>query len=424
MIAGYRRLSASCLDVARVCPASCALPAVDVGSSPEQRAGTRRHEVLDRFAALWTECGDPDRAAAAALAAFASVEEVEGDDEDDEDEKSDVAPWLETMRRVDLPHQLTSRGRVATRVETGLGFAVHVETLDVRELGHVEARAYTLDEGWVCGTFDWLLTFADGGPPVLVDFKGSLRCEPARDNMQVAFYAAAVAAVRGYREIDVEIRYIEDDGEVVVDAARLDDWALDGGLTRVQEVARAVDAARAAVAAGAPPPMRAGTHCRRCPSLRVCPAQIASLAAFVDEERRDAIRVLGLSPEEAGAAWVRLDAIGEFLKRVKAALRERAITDGGLPLGGGERLRPIRSTRKNLNLEKALPVLREEVGDRVDSLLTQTLKTTAVDRLGVEVARDRGGKVKDGKARLWARLHEAGAVTSSAFTQLRVVKDR
>lgn len=422
MSAGYRRLSASVLDVAARCPGSCALPEVDVESSPDQVAGTRRHKVLDDFAAAWSRHGDADRAAADVLLALKGDDTQEGEeDEDEEDEETKAASaWLETMHRLDMPQQLTSRGRVAIRVETGLSFGLNLQTGEVVDLGRVDGRAYTRDAGWICGTCDWLLHFADGGPPVLVDFKGSRRATPARDNLQTAFYAGCIASLRGYRAVDIELRYIEPDGSVYVDSARCDDWWLDGGIGRVIEVGRAVEAARAAARAGEIPPIQAGTHCRDCASLRVCPAQTKALASLV--AAGDDISVLGLSPAAAGQAWVKIESLLELLKRLKSALRERAITDDGLPLGEGERLAVISSTRRKIIVEKAIPLLRDRFGSRAESIFEITLKSAKVDRLAVEIVREKGGKVGAAKAELWAGLAREGAVRESVYKQLRVKK--
>lgn len=418
MSAGYRRLSASGLDVAAKCPGSCALPAVDVGSTPDQVAGSRRHELLDQFAALWSRHGDADRAAAEVLVRTkVEDDDEEGDDEDDGDDVKAASAWVETMHRIDLPQQLTSRGRVACRVETGLSFGLNLETGEVIDLGKVEGRAYTRDDGWVCGTADWLLHFADGGPPVLVDFKGSKRATAARDNLQTAFYAGCVASLRGYPAMDVELRYIEEDGSVYVDSTRGDEWWLEGGLGRIIEVGRDVESARAAARAGEIPPIQAGSHCRNCASLRVCPAQTRALAALVSAG--DDVSVLGLSPEKAGAAWVKVEALMELLKRLKGALKERAITDGGLPLGAGEQLVPVRSLRRKVRADRAIPMLRDLFGDRVDSAIDMSIKSAKIDRLAVEVVREKGGKMAAAKAELWKRLTDGGAVTETSFVQLR-----
>lgn len=422
MSAGYRRLSASGLDVAARCPGSCALPEVDVGSTPDQVAGTRRHEVLDAFAAAWSRHGDADRAAADVLLALKGDDtENDAEDEGEEDDEAKTASaWLETMHRIDMPQQLTSRGRIAIRVETGLSFGLNLQTGEVVDLGRVDGRAYTHDAGWVCGTCDWLLHFADGGPPVLVDFKGSRRATPARDNLQTAFYAGCVASLRGYPAVDIELRYIEPDGSVYVDSARCDDWWLDGGIGRILEVGRSVEAARAAARAGEIPPIQAGTHCRDCASLRVCPAQTKALASLV--AAGDDISVLGLSPAAAGQAWVKIESLLELLKRLKSALRERAITDDGLPLGEGERLAVISSTRRKILVDKAIPLLRDRFGSRADSIFEITLKSAKIDRLAVEVVREKGGKVGLAKAELWAGLKKEGAVSEAVYKQLRVKK--
>ena len=104
----HRRLSASGLDVARRCPASFALPAVDTGSSEFAQAGTGRHAFLDEFASHWNKCRDVQRARELALAT------VPAD-----------ASWREACEGIDLDAQLVMpNGQPPSKILFGQGYAL------------------------------------------------------------------------------------------------------------------------------------------------------------------------------------------------------------------------------------------------------------------------------------------------------------
>ena len=403
----HRKISASGLDVARRCPASFVLPAVDTGSSDAATAGTDRHRFLDEFARHWSQYGDIHAARAEALALA--------------EERTPRAPWLGTLRAINLEEQLQMEDGLAVTVRTGQGYAYHPETQAVEPLGGIENRAYKHGEPWISGTYDWLM-LDRSEVPTLVDFKGSMRTTPAKDNLQIAFYAACVAKAHGWRRMHVELRYINEDGSVFHDRATLDEWDLDYTLDRVSRIAADVAAARAVYEAGGTPPMSVGTHCSWCPSLRVCPAQITALREVLDDGAREALDTIGLTPELAGQAWVRIEGVIALAERIKASLRERAVTEGGLPLPHGDKLFPVAISRSLIDPEVALPILRALVGDRADALVLvdRKIENAAIDRIATEIAKANGEKIKDHKDRLWQALEPA--ISRSSYTQLKVRK--
>ena len=220
----------------------------------------------------------------------------------------------------------------------------------------------------------------------------------------------------------VELRYIHDDGQVFRDRATLDEWDLAYSLDRVSRIAADVASARAAYEAGHLPAMSIGTHCSWCPSLRMCPAQITALREVLDNGAREALDTVGLTPELAGQAWVRIEGVIALADRIKSALRERAVTEGGLPLPDGDRLAAVSVSRATIDADVALPLLRELVGDRADALVQveRKIENASIDRIATELAKASGGKIKDHKERLWQALEPA--VTRSSYTQLKVKK--
>ena len=131
---------------------------------------------------------------------------------------------------------------------------------------------------------------------------------------------------------------------------------------------------------------------------------------------------VGLAAELAGQAWVRIEAVVALAERITSSLRERAITEGGLPLPGGDRLAPVAVSRSTIDPEVALPILRGLVGDRADALVLveRKIENTAIDRVATELARASGEKIKDHKDRLWKALEPA--LSRSSYTQLKVRK--
>jgi len=405
-----RRLSASGLDTARKCPAGYALPAVDWGERPEATAGTLRHQFLDDFAREWAIDRDVSRAREAVIT---SAQAAHGD-----------APWLAAMRGVDLGAQIESQGEVADRIDVGGAFALHLSMLLVETLRPEAHRAYgELGDEWICGTYDWCLTFPSGRV-VLVDFKGPKRATAAKDNLQLAFYGYCIATERGLRRIEVELRHIEDDGGIFTDRATLDEWDLDAVPARLRKIADRVTAAREAVREGRVPEMSLGDQCHYCPAQRVCPAQIAALRELFDETEKAELGLVGLTPELAGKAWVRVEAVIGLAERIKATLRERVLTEGSLPLPEGK-LVPLKMSRTVVDATKALPVLEELVGpERAQALVEASIESTAIDRIAAELARERGEKIKDVKGQVWGRLDARGAVTRRPFVQVRKVDEK
>lgn len=403
----YRRVSASGLDVAAKCESSFALPAVDQESGADAVAGTERHRFIDFFADAWNETHNVAEARERALAQL-----------------TPGGSWVKACRGIDLDAQvrLHGGGPVAASIAHGQAYAFNPETREVAELGTMQQRTYRHEEPWVCGTYDWLMFAPLGSIPTLVDFKGSMRATPAQRNLQTAFYASCIAKVHGFSRMRVELRYIDEDGSVSTDAAELDEWDFEGTFETVSAIVGNVNEARAAIAAGQQAPQRVGSWCSFCPSLRVCPAQINAMVALLEEGDRVAVSTVGIDPFMAGKLWVRVEGVIDLAERLKASLRERAITDGQLTLPGGERLVAVPTSRVSINVDAALPLLRGIVGDRAESLVEvdRSISPGTIDRLVREVAAAEGSKIKVVGERIWKEL--APAVRQSSFVQLRVKK--
>lgn len=402
-----RRLTASGLALAALCPATHALPSVEHTESDAMRAGTGRHAFLSGVAhAIGAGTGLHPKGLAVARAE--ALADVPAD-----------APWRATCEAIDLDAIIAELGDAAgspvTFVEADLAHAWDPATDTATTVGAVTHRAYADADGLV-GTLDWLVTHADGSVTVL-DFKGVRRNAPAREHLQLALYGLQVARTRGLDAVHVALCYLDEEGAHAWDRATLDGWDLDAAASRLRGIHAAVVAARAATWETLP--TRVGDHCGDCTCVRVCPAMVTLVRELVAVGAPSPERLALLSDDDAGAAWVRLDALDTALAAARRALRARAEIRG-LPLPDGQQLVPVESDRRAVVLEKALPVLRERFGAQADAAIEQSMTAASVTKLARQLAPGKGvQKVVD---ELWGQLAAVGAVRSSRFVQLRVRK--
>ena len=405
-VPAWRRLTASGLRLAALCAAAYALPADDAESTDAQAAGTGRHAYLDALAVAYR--GDADAARATALAT------VPAD-----------AAHRATCESIDVAELLALTGADVGTVEVGVQLDWDPWADDGGE--HVSAaqhRAYRTDPSRIYGTADWIVTAPDGSV-VVIDFKGSERNEPAAQHAQLAFYARALARARGLATIGVALVYVHEDGALYADRAHLDEWDLAAHAAKLLDTWVRVTAARAEVDAGRPVGTATGGHCARCPALRVCPAMVTLVRAAVADSTLTPAEITSklarMSDEDAGAAWERLKMIEAAVAVFKASLTARAGLRG-LPLPDGSHLMPVETTRRTVDVEKALPVLRARFGDQADAAVERSLSIGDVERMARQLAPGKGQR-KAVEA-VVAELAAAGAVRESRFVQLRVRKAR
>ena len=405
-VPAWRRLTASGLRLAALCAAAYALPADDAESTDAQAAGTGRHAYLDAIAVAYR--GDADAARATALAT------VPAD-----------APHRATCESIDVAELLAMTGADVGTVEVGVQLDWDPWADDGGE--HVSAaqhRAYRTDPSRIYGTSDWIVTAPDDSV-VVIDFKGSERNDPAREHAQLAFYALAVARARGLATIGVALVYVHEDGALYADRAHLDEWDLSAHAAKLLDTWVRVTAARAEMDAGRPVGTATGGHCARCPALRVCPAMVTLVRALASEAAQSVEDIAGglarLSDADAGRAWDRLQQAEAALKTIRASLTVRAGVRG-LPLPDGSHLMPVDTTRRTVDVERALPVLRARFGDQADAAVERSLSIGDVERLARQLAPGKGQR-KAVEA-VVAELAAAGAVKTSSFVQLRVRKAR
>lgn len=374
------KLTGSRLPIASRCLGAVVLPGVHTTSDAAE-AGTGRHTYLRRVAEVGRD---------------AALAEIPAD-----------APWRSTCEGIAVDEIPSGRWETA--------YAYHPATDTARVLGADMARDYsaaTDDE--VTGTADLVATYE--GYPWVIDFKGSEAVDPASINLQLGFYALAHTRTVGADAARVSLCYVHSDGRLEWDHAELDGWDLDAIASRVRDL---WTRARELRATGQTPDLRAGLHCRYCPAMPMCPAQVTLARELAREETPEAAAVLTLSDEAAGAAWVKIAQYRQVLDRIEGALRERAQLRG-LPLPDGSRLVVQESVRRVLDVDRTLPVLRSLVGDRAESFVERSISATVVESIAREVAKARGEKLTTTREAVWSALRVEKAVKESVYTQLRV----
>lgn len=377
--------SASKLGLLERCPAAGALPSVWQESTDDQAAGTARHRYLQRAGELGRE---------------AALAEVPAD-----------ASWRNQVLGIDVTELPVGRYELA--------YAYDTATDTARCLGQWIDRAYETTAAEVSGTLDLVATV--DGRTLVVDFKGMEEVEPAASNLQLGFYALCVARTEGLDEVDVAIVYIGHSGDLRWDRATLGAFELEAIAARVRAVVARITAARRLVVSGQLPDFSTGLHCKRCPSLPLCPAQTAAVRLLLaDPPTPDQLALL--SDEDAGLAYARLAVAEAVLDQAKASLRARAELKG-LPLPDGQWLRPsLTQRRKVTDLDGLLAILREDYGDQADALVERSLSFEAVTGLAKQRAPGKGQKAV--LAALNEKLLARKVIKATSFVQLRVGKAR
>jgi hypothetical protein len=237
------------LDRARLCPASAILPRIGEITSGMAR-GTAIHLFLERCNKFGRE---------EALAAFVDPE---------------MQAVCEAIDLEGLP--LDPRAYAAE-----VAFAWDPMTGAAREIGRGLDRDYSgaTPGETIVGTADVIALVGDDAVGVF-DWKSEHdEVPPPEKNLQLRFYALAAARAYGRDRAIVEIIRPRADRPAWRERAELDMFALAEVAEELRELVRAAERSRADV-----PQLVVGGHCRRCPSSRMCPAQITLVRAFSGED--------------------------------------------------------------------------------------------------------------------------------------------
>ncbi len=116
-----------------------------------------------------------------------------------------------------------------------------------------------------------------------------------------------------------------------------------------------------------------GAWCKYCAAFPHCPAKWKLAKSMLE---LDVVgHIAALSPEQCGAAWLKLKEIEKnIIGKTKDALRQRMAVEGGFPLENGKQLRVIQvNGRASLDREATMALLNEKgaTGSEIDGLFKQ-----------------------------------------------------
>lgn len=175
---------------------------------------------------------------------------------------------------------------------------------------------------------------------------------------------------------------------------------------------------RAAHARGEPIPLTSGPWCTYCPSSAYCPEKVAQLQAIVALQPPAAGR--SFTPEEATWWADRLAMIGQLRQKASEALKAYvAATGKPIPMSNGNVWGPVFDTEEEIVPDVAMAVLREELGDGADKVLSTS--KAAIERAVKADHEEKKIKRKVGPtvSRILAKLHAAGAIKQNTSVSYR-----
>lgn len=262
----------------------------------------------------------------------------------------------------------------------------------------------------------------------VVDFKSGKEdyVAPAERNAQALAGAMLAAKYTGAARVLPGIVYLRR-GQGVWDVP---DHYLD--LAAVERVERALRDAvvevrrqRARHREGLPLVYREGMHCNLCGARNACPAHLASLKAWLGDPAP--VAPGALSDEQIRRIAELAPAFRRFAESVDRALREHVEASGRpIELSDGRVWGPHAKTVEVLDADRALAVLRTEVGDLADGALKRSITKSSVERV-VKADHDAKGihrKKAEVMRRFHAKLAEAGGIRKVTKVQWGTHKPR
>lgn len=380
--------TASQLDLAHTCPGSATLPRV-AEITDGMTAGTVRHRFFQR-------CLEADRNTA--------ILEIE------DPTLRAMCEALDTDRLPLDPKSFAAEVALAWNWRTGAA----------RELGRGLERDYSdRGEDEIVGTADTVGLL--GGDGVYVsDFKSRFdQVAPARRNLQLRFYALAAARAYGRDRAVIEICR-PTDGDPWIDRAELDAFDLAEVAEELRDLVRRIQRSAADM-----PVLVAGNHCRRCASIRFCPAQTA-IVREVAGEPTDALIARWeseLDAETACEAWHKLKAIEAFIEKAWAALEGFAM-QRPIRLDEERVYGPTQVRRESIVGSVAWKVIEEAFGAEVAWSAAEVKVTkAAIERL-VRERLQPGQKVTHAVRDLLDKIDRAGGLRAKVQDEIRVHKAR
>ena len=295
-----------------------------------------------------------------------------------------------------------------TKYAAEVAFAFCVDTFTAREIGRGLNRDYSsCKPSEIPMTADVVGLCEDA--VLVADYKtGWSWQEP--DSLQLK--ANCVAAAGAYRKPKaVAITVIVHPGaDPVYLRHDMDEVAL---AQAAVELAHVVTQSRKA----GPHDLTTGAHCRYCPALSYCPAQVKlvkDLAMSAASPLTPADMAAQLTPQSAREAWLKLKAAKSAIDKIDEAIRLFATTTP-VDLGNGKWLGPKASTTESLDAGKAMHFLKEKYGDDAANAVCELKATKSALEDWIKVtAVAKGKKASEIREEVMAGLKDAGAIRTKA----------
>ena len=327
------RITASGLARVQACPASVALPVV-LNTSEAAERGTAIHTFAERILSGW------DRAVA-----LAGVPEEWRETCAGFEPLAAVADLRRANRLVEASYCLNAIDNTATFLGSGLSRQYPAAAL-----------------GDIHGTTDVEGINAWHGRPVIVDWKsGSQDVASPQDNLQLRFAARAVALLRGASEVEARVVAIRNSGRADIDAYVFSTFALDDIGDELEELYRRALAISESSDRGMAllPVLRPGKHCRYCPALPACPAQVSLARALLPNLQATQATLGAMTPEERGAAFMKYREARALMEILHEAFNALARVEP-IPVDDEKEVREITFLKRAFNRQAALAMLRDK----------------------------------------------------------------
>lgn len=372
--------TASQLDRAKRCPASCVLPQTENVSEWNERGGATHTYLLSESRGKAHHVPPDHRA------------------------------YVERIKEEEVPRGIYE-----------ISFAMDLESGLARVLGRNLPDYKGAHPQEVCGTAD--IFKSEGAYVYIGDVKTGLahHVPPPQENLQLGFLALAASRVENKDKALVEILHIMETGDVKKEGVFLDGWKLDAIEVELVHTIGRVREAAAIVAAAGVPPVVTGPHCKFCPAFAACPAQTA-LVKLMAAGGRDLEKQImeALTVETAGRAYAMYKNAQELLNRVRDGIYGFA-QQHPVDIGNGWELKEVELRRQKISGAKTYKWLMTTMGPDVAEDATEVTATKASVKRAFAKHVPKGGRLEMERA-LMAALEKDEGITTTVSKAVKPVK--
>lgn len=377
--------TASGLDRAAACPASCVLPQAKEPPTDASDFGVKVHAFL----------------ALARESSFDAALAMQAIEEPHYNFCSQI-PW----------DQLPQGGRAE------VAFAFNFVTGEGRELGVLKsARDYKIDQTCeIAGTAD--LVGLVGDSVHIYDWKTGYRAlTPAKQAWQLKLLALAASRAYNVSSADVAFLRLGDEGKLFPDRASFDAFDLMRIEQDLVELMARLEETAARADAGEQLDVAMGDHCHYCSAKPHCPGQTSAALAIAGFKQP-----AELTPEIAGQAYILIKQYTDILERAERQIREFAKAHP-VPLPGGKELRLVDWPVTKVDYTLAHLVLTEKFGaERASDAVKTTISKSAIEDVCSRVASLTGAKVGALTKEVIAELDQRRGISRYTQAQVRECK--